>query len=358
MKFLFVYQFCTMGGVETVLRNRLKALVAEEFKFDILFLHDFGGKSIFNDFVDSVYIINDTDKIIDLIEKEKYDCIINIDTPQILLAVNKLSYHSLSVLEVHTTYEKNLDYLKKINKTNISAIITPSNYMVNVIKQKIPEDIPIYVIPNSIGNQFLKSIDTNSMINIEKKLIGWVGRFDYIKNLKDFIEIAKYLKSSGENFEFWVVGSAAASESVKEDFFEMAKSRGILSSLRWFPKIDYTQMPNFYKLISNSGGCFISTSINESFGMTVLESMASKCPVVAADVGGLTELLDNGKCGLLYQSHDIEQAVISINKLSTDIELRKTIIDNAYANVLANYTSEKVVSKWINLVKNFRSNFI
>ena len=86
--------------------------------------------------------------------------------------------------------------------------------------------------------------------------------------------------------------------------------------------------------------------------------MASKCPVVAADVGGLTELLDNGKCGLLYQSHDIEQAVISINKLSTDIELRKTIIDNAYANVLANYTSEKVVSKWINLVKNFRSNFI
>lgn len=357
MKFLFVYQFCTMGGVETVLRNRLKVLAAEDYKFDILFLYDFGGKGIFDDFVDSVYIINDINKIIDLMEKEKYDCIINVDTPQIFSVLNKLTYSPHVILEVHTTYEENLKYLKKIDKTNILAIFTPSNYMVDVIKRKLPNRIPIHVIPNSIGNQFLNSTNMNQTINISKKLIGWVGRFDYVKNWKEFIDLAEHLNSCGESFEFWIVGGAVAPESIKEEFFELAKSKGILLNLRWFPKIDNILMPNFYKLISNSGGCFISTSTNESFGMTVLESMASKCPVVAADVGGLSELLDNGKCGILYHSHDIEQAVLSIKKITSDIELRKTIIDNAYANVLANYTSEKVVSKWINLVKKLPNNF-
>jgi len=350
MKLLFVYQFCSFGGVETVLASRLKSLESRNIKFDVLFLYDLGGKTIFHDFKDSVHITNDNSKIAALLEKEKYDCVINIDTPQIFSVLNKISYRPLVVLEIHTMYKENLEYVAKLDTKIISAIITPSNYMIPLIKQRINVDIPIHVVPNSVGNQFLDGDNLDIEIDIRKKLIGWVGRFDDYKNWRNFIDIAGYLKSVNKNYEFCVIGGITAPDHIKAEFFSRVKSKGILPNLRWFPKIKC--MPNFHKLISKSGGCIISTSIDESFGMVVLESMASKCPVVAPDVGGITELLDNGSCGLLYPSGDIKQAALSVIRLTTDIKLRETIIDDAYAKVLANYTSEKVVSKWINLIKS------
>lgn len=353
MKLLFVYQYCSLGGVEIVLRNRLKTLIKEGIAFDILFLSDSGGKKIFSEFLDSLHVTSDYNEIIDLIEKEKYDCIINIDTPQIFEALYNVSYHPRIILEIHTTYENNLAYLHEISKINPLAIITPSNYMVSVIKQKTNKDIPIHVIPNSIDDKFLHNENLDSTLNLKKKLIGWAGRLDYIKNWSDIIYIYKRLNSFDKNCELWILGGAMAPESIRKDFFIKLKSNNILPNVRWFPKIEYRFMPNFYKLISKSGGCFISTSINESFGMTVLESMASKCPVVAPDVGGLPELLDNGSCGILYPSGNIEQAALSINKVTTDIKLRETLISKAYENVLSNYISEKIVNKWINLIKEY-----
>ena len=350
MKLLLVYQFCTVGGVETVLMNRLKSLAKDGIKFDVLFLYDFGGKKIFNEFFNSIYIFDDINKITALMEKEKYDCIISIDTPQIFLALNKLTFHPPVILEVHTTYEENLSYLSEIDKTNTSAIITPSNYMVSLIKQKIKNEIPIHVIPNSISDQFLNA-DNFPEINFKKKIIGWVGRLDYLKNWDGFLRIASHLKSLEDNFEFWIIGGAAAPESVRKDFFSRIKSNGILPDLKWYPILDFHFMPTFYRLISNSGGCFISTSINESFGMTILESMASKCPVVVPDVGGLPELVDKDSCGLLYPGGDIEKAALAVIKLTTDTQLRETIIDNAYRNVLSNYTCEKVINRWIDIIK-------
>ncbi len=353
MKLLFIYQFCTLGGVETVIANRLKALNSRDMKIDALFLQDFGGKSIFKDFMNSVHITNDYTKIAALLEKEKYDCIINIDMPQIFSILSKLSYRPLVILEVHTMYKENLEYLNQVDNKIISAIITPSSYMVTLINQRINVDIPIHVIPNSVGNQFLDNEDLNPAIDIKKKLIGWVGRFDDYKNWRNFIDIAEYLLSTDKNYEFCMIGGIAAPKHIKEEFHLRAKSKGILSSLRWFPKIEC--MPNFYKLISKSGGCILSTSIDESFGMVVLESMASRCPVVAPNVGGITELLDNDS-GLLYPSGDIKLAALSIYQLVTDIQLRTTIIDNAYKKVLIKYISEKVVNDWKNLIKLYYNN--
>lgn len=347
MKILFVYQFCTMGGVETVLRNRLKELTKMDIEFDILFLHDFGGKNIFNDFLSSVYITNDNNKIIDLMERERYDCIVNIDTPQIFEILKMISYRPIVVLEVHTTYKENLEYLNKIS--DISSVIVPSNYMVSLIKNRIKE-IPIRVIPNSIDERFLR--DKNIYVPTIKKIIGWVGRLDYLKNWEEFICISKHLKSIDNNFEYWIVGGIAAPENVKKDFFHKIKSAGILSNIRWFPKIEFSLMPNYYEMVSKSGGCFVSTSTDESFGMTILESMASKCPVVAPDVGGITELLDK-ECGILYPSGNTEQVALLIYKLTNDIQLRETIVDNAYKNVLQNYRPEKVVNDWFGLIKSY-----
>jgi len=58
MKLLFVYKFCTLGGVEVMLRSRLEELLRRGIRTKLLFLEDFGGRPLFDSFEEHVsYII-------------------------------------------------------------------------------------------------------------------------------------------------------------------------------------------------------------------------------------------------------------------------------------------------------------
>ena len=49
---------------------------------------------------------------------------------------------------------------------------------------------------------------------------------------------------------------------------------------------------------------YIGSSINETFGLSLLEAMSRKFPVLASDIPAHTELLDNGKYGMLFKLYD------------------------------------------------------
>lgn len=350
MKILFVYQFYVVGGVETVLRNRINFLTTAGTASDILYLHDLEGGCADHHGHNAIYATRNVRKIISFLERGKYDVVISVDTPQIYKPLKKISYRPVVIMEVHTTYEDYLKYLDEIGGTNTRAIITPSNYMGSFIQQKIGTALPIYIVPNSVGEDFL-SAGNDSLPRMGKKIIGWIGRFDYVKNWENFLDIAKYLQSLDNNFKYWIVGGVTAPPLVKEYFLKQVKFKGVLPHLRWFPKIEHTWMPNFYRLLAKSGGCFLSTSLNESFGMAALESMACRCPVVAPNVGGLTELLDHGSCGILYSCGNYAQAAHSVMKITTNIPLREMYIERAYHNVLTHYAPDKLVKEWMQIIR-------
>ncbi len=114
MKLLFVYQFCTKGGVEVVLRNRLEILNRRYpwIKIDIIFFQDLGGKDIFSGFAKHIIISSDYELIREHAEKNNYDFIITIDTPQIYTILSGTN-HKI-ILEVHTAYTDSRQYLRWI----------------------------------------------------------------------------------------------------------------------------------------------------------------------------------------------------------------------------------------------------
>jgi glycosyltransferase involved in cell wall biosynthesis len=64
-----------------------------------------------------------------------------------------------------------------------------------------------------------------------------------------------------------------------------------------------------------SADVFVMPSTTETLGFVVLEAMASGCPVVAADAGGIPDLVEHGESGLLYDPTDSDGAIRQVGKL-------------------------------------------
>ena len=75
---------------------------------------------------------------------------------------------------------------------------------------------------------------------------------------------------------------------------------------------------------------FVLPSKAESFGLAALEAMASKNAIVSSNVGGLPELNLNNKTGFTCEYSDIDQFVLSIEKLLNDDLLLERFKINAY----------------------------
>ena len=76
-------------------------------------------------------------------------------------------------------------------------------------------------------------------------------------------------------------------------------------------------------------------SIYEPFGLVALEAMASGCPCLVADTGGLREVVPNEDVGLRFRSRDPRSLGTMAERLLTDEELRDRLVAEAQEHVLS-----------------------
>ena len=76
-------------------------------------------------------------------------------------------------------------------------------------------------------------------------------------------------------------------------------------------------------------------SIYEPFGLVALEAMASGCPCLVADTGGLREVVPNEDVGLRFRSRDPNSLATMAERLLTDDVLRERLVAEASEHVLS-----------------------
>jgi len=80
-----------------------------------------------------------------------------------------------------------------------------------------------------------------------------------------------------------------------------------------------------HSLYSIADVCVVP-SIYEPFGLVALESMASGCPCIVADTGGLREVVPHGEAGLRFRARDPGALGEMVERLLTDAELRDRLV--------------------------------
>ena len=90
--------------------------------------------------------------------------------------------------------------------------------------------------------------------------------------------------------------------------------------------------------IYRSADAFMSTSDWEGTPNVIMEAMACALPVVATRVGGVEELITDGKTGLLKDSHDERGLCEAVVRLAHHQQLRETLGDQARADMVARHS--------------------
>ena len=317
MKVLFVYQFLTLGGVEVVLRGRLDELNRRGIDARVLFLESCGGESIFEDVGDWVYVGNSESLFREVLDSLQPSVISVIDTPSVIGSLRRLAPAAAIVCEVHTPYAENQKYLlDSALLADVTGFIVPTESQSELVHERIAITRPVRVVPNFLPQSFIAESEPASVPS--RPTVLWVGRLDPLKNWRAFIEIAGRVAQQVDS-DFWLIGSGFyVSQSEKESLQALVKEHHLEGRFRHLARVNHIEMPAMYAAVAKSGGCLLSTSWAESFGLAVLEAMAAGCPVIVPDVIGLRDVVTNGETGLLYPALNIERASTLVVELITN----------------------------------------
>ncbi len=145
-----------------------------------------------------------------------------------------------------------------------------------------------------------------------------VSRLAPEKGFEFLAEVAKKLDERGYPFKLLIVGGNQSPqvEQDVQDMFGYLNDQG---------KVSFTGMLKGEELARAyaCGDIFLHCSITETFGLVVLESMASKVPVIARDEGGPSEIVADGKSGYLVPPADLDGFVEKVLELGGDSQLRE-----------------------------------
>ncbi|AGB42273.1 glycosyltransferase [Halobacteroides halobius DSM 5150] len=229
---------------------------------------------------------------------------------------------------------------------NISRFIAVSNEVKNILVQenKIADD-KIAVIYNGVNieNFNTKKVDNQGLkqefgLKNNELVVGTVGRLGALKNQELLVKMAAKLKNKAD-VKYLIVGEDNSSnQSYKHRLEDLIKE---------FKLEDKVVLTGFRRDIPELMSLFdilVVPSQEESFGIVAIEAMAMKKPVVASDVGGLKEIIQDNKTGFLVPL--VEKEFIGrLLKLINNSNLRKKMGQTGYERVLNKFTIEAMIDQ-------------
>jgi len=85
-----------------------------------------------------------------------------------------------------------------------------------------------------------------------------------------------------------------------------------------------------------------SAGEKEGLGVVLLEAMMSRVAVIGTNCGGIPEVIENQKTGLIVEQDDAHSLFEAIQTLTEDADLRKQLVDQAYAQMTERYSNQSI----------------
>ncbi|MBS5038733.1 MAG: glycosyltransferase [Fusobacterium sp.] len=228
--------------------------------------------------------------------------------------------------KIYAFIEKSLSLL-----TNIIINISKNEYLI-AEKRKIPKE-KMLIIENGIDTEKYK--EDQKIKFLDKYIIGFVGRLSEAKNPLFLIEIAKELLKKEKNFLFYVVGDGELKEKFIKKIHEN-KLEDYFFLRGWSEKVE-EDIRNF--------DVALMISKWEGFGLVVCEYMASLKPVIAVNVGGVKNIIENNINGIMINEYSGEKFAEKILEIKNNNLLKEKLIKKAYEDVKEKYSIENEVRK-------------
>ncbi len=150
------------------------------------------------------------------------------------------------------------------------------------------------------------------------RLVGQLGALDPNKGSTDLILAVQRLNNGRTELIHLVLAGASSPD------FEAFAAKLPEETSRWLSivgALDPAEVPDFYDALD----IFAMPSRTDSFGIVYLEAWANALPVVAAAAGGVTEVVDDGRTGLLVPFGDLDALADRLGRLVADPALAQRL---------------------------------
>lgn len=166
-------------------------------------------------------------------------------------------------------------------------------------------------------NDIVKSRETSPH---DPPRVMYLGRLSSEKGLPTlFNAIAKINKVMP--IQLHIIGTGP----LKQELLDLAGDLN-LSDIKWYGYVDCGKP--LFEAISN-GDTFVLPSLSEGLPSVIAEAMSQGLPVVATNVGGIPEILEDGQAGILVEPGDVDSLAEAIEKTLTDLPFREKLINKS-----------------------------
>ena len=209
----------------------------------------------------------------------------------------------------------------------------------NIAENGVPDD-KISVIygginPVKVLDDREKSLAREKWGIGEEVVVGIVARLTEGKGHKYFIDAAEIISRDNDNVKFFIAGIGPKEEELKE----LIKQKGLTD------KVVFTGFVDEIYEVFNIIDINVISSLSEALCLSLIEGMSVGKPSVAADTGGIPEVIKNGYNGFLVPAGDAEGLADAILKLIHDPGLRKAMGDRGREIMEKSFTAEIMAEK-------------
>jgi glycosyltransferase involved in cell wall biosynthesis len=146
----------------------------------------------------------------------------------------------------------------------------------------------------------------------QEQLVGTACRLEPVKGIPTLLKAIALVAKKHSSVRLVIAGEGSWRNRLEEE----AAQLGVQD------KVSFLGWQDDVATLLGSWSIFVLPSLDEGFGVAVLEAMASGLPVVASDVGGLRELVQDGQTGFLVPPNDVNQLADKLLFLLDDPDLR------------------------------------
>jgi len=201
-----------------------------------------------------------------------------------------------------------------------------NRFLAKILKKKsllIPEAINLNDYSNSQINNVQKIYKKKLGIAKDTFIIGSVGRLTEQKGHKYLLMAAQKIAKENSNVHFMLVGDGP----LRPDLEALSNQLGIKHFVSFLGRrSDIKELLQCFDI-------FVLPSLWEGLPISLLESMASKVPIVTTSIAGCTDIIENGKNGILVPPRDPQSLYEALMELMKSQSKRIFLSNNAYNTV-------------------------
>ena len=211
-------------------------------------------------------------------------------------------------------------------------------------------DKNIEVTPFGIDlSKFQPAKNKTGLFNEGDLVLGTVKTLEDKYGISYLIDAFSILvkKNNHTNIKLLIVGSGSKELIYKDQVNKI----GVQELVTFIPKVSYKEVPDYLSILD----IYVALSVQESFGVAIIEASACEIPVIVSNVGGLPEVVDHGITGIVVPMKDSKSAAVAIEELILNKEKRISMGKSGREKVRAQYDWNENVKLMMEIYKSLDS---